>query len=69
MPASRGTPVLTEMLDLRKIFQLKALAKIAGISYDTAKDHFYGVTIGIRDEAAALRIKEIHSTCKSKGWI
>lgn len=60
---------MTEMLDLRKIFQLKALARIAGLSYDTAKDHFYGATIGIRDENAAKRLKEIHSFCKAKGWI
>lgn len=66
---TRGTPVVAEISDLRGIFTLKALAKITKANYDTLKDHFYGIAVGVRDPDTAQRIKNLHSECKAKGWI
>lgn len=66
---TRGTPVVAEISDLRRVFTLKALAKITMANYETLKDHFYGVAVGIRNPEIAQRIRALHSDCKAKGWI
>lgn len=65
----RGIPVAKEVAELRKIFPLRNMARIVGVNYDLLKDHFYGVSGGMRNAEKAQKIKELHAECKAKGWI
>lgn len=58
-----------ELAELRRIFSLKALAKLTEINYNTLLDHSYARRSAMRDYGGVLKITRLYSECKQRGWI